>query len=202
MPTPGTIVNGVADAPGATASAETQSSIAKTLRTMVGRYRIISAATRDLRPRQRWPRERVRCREHGSVDAQPPEPSLDLDHASIAGAEAARHRRLPRELRPGLQPAHRLEHRLGAAGEHVEPGGHRLGDVRRLEHDLGIWYERRGFCVPRAAEAKHRVRFAEPLREIRKWRDADAAADEQRVVDAAEAVSQRADHGDRVARPR
>ena len=37
-------------------------------------------------------------------------------------------------------------------------GRHRLGDVRRLEHDLCVRDERRRLGVPRAAEAEHRRR--------------------------------------------
>src|SRR3954454_7161419 len=130
-----------------------QRRIANTLRTMGGRYPIIPAAIAALRTPRRRPQPRFRSAEHWSVDAQPPEPPLDLDHASIAGAEAARHRRLPRELRLGLEPAHRLEHGLRTAREHVMAGRHRLRDVRRLEHDLRVRDERRGFGMPRAAEA-------------------------------------------------
>ena len=51
------------------------------------------------------------------------ERAVDLDHAAVAGAVAAGHRRLPRELGVRRERAHRLEHRLGPAGEHVTGSG-------------------------------------------------------------------------------
>ena len=55
-----------------------------------------------------------------------------------------------------------------------------LGDEHRLDDDLGVRDERRRLGVHVAAEAEHRRRAAERLREVRQRRDADAAADEQR----------------------
>ena len=117
----------------------------------------------------------------------------------MAGAESARHRCLPRELRRGLERAHCREHRLRSAREHVVAPRHHLGDVGRLEHDLRVRHERSRLGVPRAAEAEQRARSAEPLGEIGKRRDAHAAADEQRDLDPVEAVPERAEHRDPVA---
>src|SRR6266542_5375656 len=64
--------------------------------------------------------------QNGSFDTEAPQLAVDLDRAAVAGAEAAGHRGLPGELRPRGDPAHRLQHRLGAAGEHVAPTGDEL----------------------------------------------------------------------------
>ena len=53
------------------------------------------------------------------LDAEPLPLAADLDGAAVTGAVAARHRGLPRELRGWSVLAHRLEHGLGPARQHV-----------------------------------------------------------------------------------
>ena len=120
----------------------------------------------------------------GAFDAEPDVAAVARDDAAVAGAVAARHRRLVRELRAGHEHRQRVEHRLRPAGEHVAGlGRERVGDKRRVEDDRRVRDERRclGVCV--RAEAEDRGRRAEALREVRKRRDADAAADEERPLD-------------------
>ncbi len=57
--------------------------------------------------------------QHRSLDAQSLQLAVDLDHTAVAGAVAARHRCLPRELRARAERRDGLEHRLRAAGEDV-----------------------------------------------------------------------------------
>ena len=57
--------------------------------------------------------------EDRSLDAQSLQLAVDLDRTSIARSVSAGHRRLPGELCVGLEGPHRLEHRLGAAGQDV-----------------------------------------------------------------------------------
>src|SRR5213596_2263109 len=68
-------------------------------------------------------------RKDRSLHTQSSELAADLDRAAVAGAVAARHRRLPRELRMRCEVPDGLQHRLGPAGEHVVAGGHDLGHV-------------------------------------------------------------------------
>ena len=78
--------------------------------------------------------------------------------------------------------------------------GEELGDVGRLDADLGVGDERGGLGVPVAAEAEDRRRLPEHLRQVRQRGDADAAADEQRPRDVeVEAVAERAEHVELVA---
>src|SRR2546430_17355733 len=49
--------------------------------------------------------------QHRSFDAQAPELTVDPHRAAPAGAVAARHRRLPRELGIGSEAPDRLQHR-------------------------------------------------------------------------------------------
>ena len=68
-----------------------------------------------------------RSRSGGSTSTGPStqrrcERAVELDDAAVAGAVAARHRRLPGELGGRDERAHRLEHRLGPAREHVAVG--------------------------------------------------------------------------------
>ena len=91
----------------------------------------------------------------GPGDAEPLQAAVDLDDAAVARAVAARHRRLPGELRAGHELANRLEHRLRAAGEHVAGiVRQQLGDEGRLEHDLGVRHERRRLGVMRRCESR------------------------------------------------
>src|SRR5215210_4482941 len=55
--------------------------------------------------------EALSSRKDGSLHAEPLPLAVDLDRAAVAGPEAARHRRLQRELRVRRERAHRLEHR-------------------------------------------------------------------------------------------
>src|SRR5919201_871875 len=55
--------------------------------------------------------------EHRSFDAEALPGAVDLDRAAVTGAVAARHRRLPGELRVGGERPHCLQHRLRSAGE-------------------------------------------------------------------------------------
>src|SRR3954469_19936929 len=75
-----------------------------------------------------------------------------LAHPAVAGAIAAGHRPLPRELGVRTEPPNGREHRLGPAGEHVVAVRHRLGHVDGLEHDLGVRDERCRLGVPARAE--------------------------------------------------
>ena len=59
--------------------------------------------------------------EHRSFDAEALQLAVDLDGAAVARAVAARHRRLPRELRAGAVRGDRVQHRLRPAREHVVP---------------------------------------------------------------------------------
>ncbi len=80
------------------------------------------------------------------------------------------------------------------------PRRHRLGDVGRLEHDLRVGHERSRLGVPGGAEAEHRRRAAEALREVWKGRDADPAPDEQRTLDIEpESLAERAENPEPVA---
>ena len=139
----------------------------------------------------------------GPFEAEPLERAVDLDDAAVAGAVAARHRRLPRELRRRAERGDRVEHRLRAAGEDVEAGLDQLGDEHRIDHDLGAGQERGRLGVLGAAEAEDdRRRAAELLGEVRQRRDADPAADEQRPLDVEPvAVPERPEHADLVAGP-
>src|SRR5690242_10790094 len=65
--------------------------------------------------------EALSSTEHRSFDAEPPHSAVDLHGTSVARAVAAGHRCLPGELRAGRDRPHRLEHRLWAAGQDVEP---------------------------------------------------------------------------------
>ena len=78
-----------------------------------------------------------------------------------------------------------------------------LRDERRLDDDLGVRDELCRLGVVVAAEAEDRRWAAEPLREVRERGDADAAADEERLVDVEPvAVAERAEHVDLLARLR
>ena len=82
--------------------------------------------------------------------------AVDLDDAAVARAVAARHRRLPGELR--ARGERRARPRASAPGRRRGRRSRarmRLGDVRRLDHDLGVRDERRRLGVPAAAEAEH-----------------------------------------------
>src|SRR5262249_17917538 len=70
--------------------------------------------------------------EHRPFDAETLHDALDLDGAAVARAVAAGHRRLPGELRRRSDRTDRLEHRLRAAREHVEPRRDQLRHERRL----------------------------------------------------------------------
>ena len=131
------------------------------------------------------------------------ERAVELDDAAVAGAVAARHRRLPGELGVRGERAHRLEHRLGPAGEHVAAERQHVGDEHRVDHDLGVRDEHGRLGVARAPEAEQRRRLLERLGQVRERRDPDAAADEERPRDVEpEAVSERAEDGDPLARAR
>src|SRR5207244_13061485 len=82
--------------------------------------------------------EALSSTEYGSFHAEPLPGPLDLDHAAVAGAVAAGHRRLPRQLRVRTECTDGLEHRLGPAAEDVEAGLDQLGHVGRLDDDLGV----------------------------------------------------------------
>jgi hypothetical protein len=116
----------------------------------------------------------------GACHAEALEPAVELDDAAVAGTKAARHRRLPGELRARDEAANSFEHGLGAAGEHVagvvaEQRGHERG----LDYDLGAGHECRRLGVVSGAKAQDRRRVPEHLRDVREWRDADAAPDDQ-----------------------
>ena len=127
--------------------------------------------------------------------------AVELDDAAVAGAVAAGHRRLPRELRVGRERAHRLEHRLRArTPARRGPSGMRLRDEHRVDHDLRVRDEHGRLGVMLAAEAEHGRRTVERLGEVRQRRDPDAAAHEQRPRHVEpEAVPERAEDRDLVA---
>src|SRR5215210_7144800 len=143
--------------------------------------------------------EALSSTEHRPLDAEALPLAADLDGAAVAGAVAARHRRLPGELRARGEGPNGSEHRLRAAGEDVEARPEALRHVLGLQHDLGVRHERRGFRVMGAAEAEQRVRPAERGGQERERRDADPAPDEQRALDVeAEAVAERPEHREAV----
>src|SRR5262249_46376229 len=98
----------------------------------------------------------------GTFDAKTLPRPPDLHGPAVARAVAARHRRLPRELRARRELPDRAEHRLRPAREHVEAVGDKLGDERRLEPDLGARQEHGGLCLPGAPKAEHGRRSAKP----------------------------------------
>ena len=105
-------------------------------------------------------RQRASRTEHRPFDAEPPQLAVDLDRAAVAGAVAARHRRLPGELGVRARAARSAASiGSGPAREHVAGlVGQELGDVGRLEADLGVRDERRRLGVPLAPEAEERGR--------------------------------------------
>ena len=138
--------------------------------------------------------------EHRTFHAEALQLALDLDDAAVAGAVAARHRRLPGELRAGAERADRLQHRLGAAREHVVSRRDQLGHEHRVDRHLGAGQQHGGFGVALAAEAEHDGREAQRLREIRKRRHPDPPADEERPLHVEPvAVAERAEDVDPVA---
>ena len=75
-----------------------------------------------------------------------------------------------------------------------------LRDEPRLDAHLSVRDEPRGLRVPVAAEAEHRRRMAQLLRQVRERRDADPAAHEERALDVhPEAVAERPEDRQRVA---
>ena len=119
------------------------------------------------------------------------------DDAAEAGAEAARHPRLQRELgrhvAAGAQLSDGLEHRGRTAGVDldvvvgVEPLGHQLGDQAMVAdaavvgRDLWGGEQHRSGGVGRVSEAKQRRRLAaELVLPDRQRRDPDATSDKQR----------------------
>src|SRR6266516_6956063 len=141
--------------------------------------------------------------EHWALEAEPLEGSADLNHAAVAGAVAARHRRLPGELRGRAQCGNSVQHRFRPAREYVEAGLDELGDEHRIDHDLSAWQKSGGPRVLGTAETKDEGRVAaELLGEIRQRRDPDPAADEERALDVEPvAVPQRPEDADLVAGP-
>ena len=129
---------------------------------------------------------------------------LELDHAAVARAVAAGHRRLPRQLRARRRGA-TIASSIGSGPQaRTSPGsvGQRVRDERRLEHDRRRSARARPPQRARRAETEQRRRRAELLREVRQRRDSDPAADEQRPFDGeVESVAERAQDMDRVARP-
>src|SRR5579862_3391283 len=113
------------------------------------------------------------------------ERSVDLDDAAVAGAVAAGHPSLPRELGGRRELAHRVQHRLRPARENVKTFQVTICHKRWFDYDFRLWREnRRGFGIGGRAEARDDARrAAELVREIRQRRDADPAADEQRPLD-------------------
>src|SRR3954462_244784 len=105
----------------------------------------------------------VRGVEHRAFEAEPPEGSVDFDHAAVAGAVAAGHRRLPGELRCRTERGDRVEHRLRAAGETAAAGIDELGDEEGVDDALRAWQERRRLGMLRAAEAEDDGRGAAEL---------------------------------------
>ena len=108
--------------------------------------------------------EALSSTEHRPFDAEALQLAVDLDRAAVAGAVAARHRRLPGELGvrararaapPASAPARTRARRARRSS------GQELGDVDRLDADLGVRDERRGLGVPLGAEAEDRRRAAE-----------------------------------------
>ena len=136
----------------------------------------------------------------GAFDAEPDVSAQTRDDAPVARPVPARHRRLARQLGAGDDAREGVEHRLGTAREHVaRVVRKRLGDERRVEHDLGVRDERRRLGMVCRPEAEQRGRPAECLGEIREGSDADAAADEERPPHReVEAVAERPGHPDRV----
>ena len=96
-----------------------------------------------------------------------------------------------------------MEHRLRAAGQHVEAGLDELRDKDGVDHDLRARQESGGLRVLDAAEAEDDGRVAaELLGEVRQRRDPDPAADEERPLDVEPvAVPQRPEDADLVAGP-
>src|SRR5215211_8395135 len=106
--------------------------------------------------------------EHRSFDAEPLQLAIDLDGAAVAGAEPARHRRFPGELRVGRQALYRTQHWLRAACEDFVALSQLLqglGDEDGVDDDLGVRNERCSFSVPLAPEPEQGRRLAELLRQ-------------------------------------
>jgi hypothetical protein len=141
--------------------------------------------------------EALSSTEHWSFHTETLELAVDLDGTAVAGPVTAGHRRLPGKLCVVDPLAERREHRLGAAGEHVDRIlREQLGHVRRLDADLRVRDERGRLGVPVAAEAEDRGRRSELGGQKRQWRDADAPADQQRPPDVeVEAVPERVENG-------
>src|SRR5207248_5722802 len=97
--------------------------------------------------------EALSSMQYRSFHAQTLQLAVDLDRAAVARAVAARHRRLPRELRSGCEPADGLEHRLRAAGEHVHSIRDQLGDQGRLDADLCVRQQLGRLGVPVGTKA-------------------------------------------------
>jgi hypothetical protein len=141
--------------------------------------------------------------EHRPLEAEALQGSVDLDDAAVAGAVAARHRRLPGELCRRTQRGDGLQHRLGPARKDIEAGLDQLGHEDGVDRDLRTREERGRLGVLSTAKAEDDWRRpAELLGEVRQRRDADSAADEEGLLDVQPvAVPERPEHVDLVARP-
>ena len=136
--------------------------------------------------------------EDRALDAEAPQAAVDLDGAAVAGAVAARHRRLPGELGARGEAAHRL-----AASARGRRRGRRSRARSASVTKVGS-STTSAFGTSAAASAWRASRKpsraggpAEALGEVREGRDPDAAADEQRALDVeAEAVAERAEDVD------
>src|ERR1700759_575185 len=80
--------------------------------------------------------------EHRALYAEALEVDVDLDDAAVTSAVAAGHRRLPGELRGRAERGDHREHRLRAAGEHVEAGLDQGRDENGVDRDLRAGKER------------------------------------------------------------
>jgi len=95
---------------------------------------------------------------------------------------------------------HRVQHRLGPAGENVHGAfGDELCHELGLDTDLGLGNELGGLGLAAGAETEDDRRIPHHLHGVRKGRDPDAAADQQGSLDVgAKAVAERPEDTDRL----
>src|SRR5439155_5945179 len=144
--------------------------------------------------------EALSSTEHRSLDTQTLELAVDLHRAAVARAVAASHRRLPRQLCRGGERAHRLQHRLGPAGEDVHPCRDQLRHEGRLDAGLGVRYELSSLGVAIRAETEYGGRPLKRFRQVGQRSDPDSPTYEQRPLQVEiETVPERTEHVDGLA---
>ena len=139
--------------------------------------------------------------QHRPFDAEALQLAVDLHRTAIAGAVAAGHGRLPRELRARTAVADRVEHRLRTAREHVVAVRDQLGDERRIDRNLCSRKQRRRPL--RDARSESRARPAGSAGSPRDTAAAPSRCRRRRAADARRrgGSRSRADRGRRSTRP-